>query len=248
MKRVAAALVSLTAATPALADEPDERLGNDMRAVGVEEQEDAEERPHTMFLGSVALLALPGAEVCPFQQAACEPGETSLALSLFALGRIGAWSFGGSFTYGFGLRPTEAAGSDQPDLEREHRRLYLLVEGHFRRYLPPLGRWNWWVGTSLGVVVINDQWSTLADREPYADTAFVGPRAVTLATEGVAFGAAIGGHIRLWDYFLFGTHFRYANWLLPSEREATPVGDLASLAGRLDVIDVGAFTGFYLPI
>ncbi len=204
--------------------------------------------PHTMFLGGVGLLALPFAEVCPFTEAPCEPGETSLGFSLYTLGRIGDWAFGASITYAFGLRPTEAAGFEEPGLERQHTRRYFLVEGHFRRYLPALGRWNWWVGPTVGAVIINDSWSTLADREPYADTAFVGPRAVTLATEGFAFGAAVGGHIRFLDYWLFGTHFRYANWLLPGEREQTPVGDLASHAGRLDLFDLGVVTGFHLPI
>lgn len=204
--------------------------------------------PHTLFLGGVALLSLPFAEVCPSTQAPCEPGETSVGLSLFTLGRVGNWGFGANITYAFGLRATEAAGAELPGLEREHARRYFLVEGHFRRYLPPLGAWNWWVGPSLGAVIINDSWSTLADREPYSDTAIVGPRAVTLATEGFAFGASVGGHIRFLDFWILGTHFKYANWLLPSERAQTPVGDLASLAGRIDIFDVGVITGFHLPI
>lgn len=233
-------------------DAPPELIPDPSPAEGLvaeaEHEEILDTDPHTMFIGGVGLLALPFAEVCPFTQAPCEPGETSLAFSLLTLGRIGNWAFGASISYAFGLRSTEARGSDQPDLEREHSRSYFLVEGHFRRYLPPLGAWNWWVGPTVGAVIINDSWSTLADRDPYDDTAFVGPRAVTLATEGFAFGAAVGGHIRFFDYWIFGTHFRYANWLLPGERDQTPVGDLASLAGRLDVLDVGVTTGFHLPI
>jgi hypothetical protein len=212
------------------------------------EEEIVDTDPHTMILAGVGLLALPFAEVCPSTGVACEPGETSLGLSVFTLGRFGNWGFGASITYAFGLRSTQAVGSEVPGLERRHERRYFLVEGHFRRYLPPLGAWNWWVGPTLGAVIINDSWSTLADREPYSDTAFVGPRAVSLATEGLAFGAAIGGHIRFLDYWIFGTQFRYANWLLPGERDQTPVGDLASLAGRLDIFDVGVITGFHLPI
>jgi hypothetical protein len=204
--------------------------------------------PHTMFLGGVGLLAIPFAEICPSTSAPCEPGETSLGLSLFTLGRFGMWAFGASITYAFGLRATEAAGADIPGLERKHERSYFLVEGHFRRYLPPLGAFNWWVGPTLGAVVVNDAWTTLADREPYDDTDYVGPRALSLSSEGLAFGAAIGGHIRFLDYWILGTHFRYANWLLPGERNQTPVGDLASFAGRIDIFDFGVITGFHLPI
>ena len=204
--------------------------------------------PHTMIMGGVGLLALPFAEVCPSIDTPCEPGETSLGLSLTVLGRIDDWGFGAGINYAFGLRSTKATGSDVEGLERQHARRYFLVEGHFRRYLPPLGAWNWWVGATVGAVVVNDSWSTLADREPYSDTAFVGPRAVTLSTEGLAVGAGIGGHIRFLDYWIFGTHFRYANWLLPGDREQTPVGDLASVNGRIDIFDVGVITGFHLPI
>ena len=63
-----------------------------------------------------------------------------------------------------------------------------MFEGLFRYYLAGSGAWQWWVGTTFGGVVVNDSWSTSADRDPYADTAFVGPRAITLATEGLAVG------------------------------------------------------------
>ncbi len=241
----AAALGFVSLISGAANADPEPPADGDVRAPP-EEIRDSD--PHTMFLGGLALLSLPFAEVCPSKVAPCEPGETSLGLGVTVLGRFGNWAFGAGITYAFGLRSTLAAGSEVVGLERRHARRYFLVEGHFRRYLPPLGAWNWWVGPSVGAVIINDSWSTLADREPYSDTAFVGPRAVTLATEGLAFGAAIGGHIRFLDHWIFGTHFRYANWLLPSEREQTPVGDLGSLAGRLDMFDVGVNAGFHLPI
>lgn len=205
--------------------------------------------PHTMFQLSIGLLALPAAEVCEQTTVDCEPGETSLAFSLDNLGRLSDFAFGAGITWAFGLRPGGPAPGD-PDgsLGRQHSRSYFLVQGHFRYYPPPLGSFDWWVGSSMGLVVVNDAWSTLADREPYADTDFVGPRAQNLVTEGVSFGSGIGGHITLSDRWMLGTHFRYSNWVLPSDREVTPQQDLASLAGRIDIFDFGIVAGFQLPL
>ena len=36
----------------------------------------------------------------------------------------------------------------------------------------------------------------------------------------------------------FGPSLRYANWFLPDNRTMSPTLDVASLAGRLDIIDV----------
>jgi len=204
-------------------------------------------RIKTVFLGGIGLLALPAAAVCPFNQANCEPGEAGLALGLHALGEIYDVLFGAGITFAFGLRPTDAVDPDG-SLGREHARSYFLVEGQFRYLLPPLGDWHWWLGASGGMAVINDSWTTISDREPYADTDFVGPRTVTLGTQGLTLGIMAGGHWLVTEHWLFGTQVRYANWLLPSERELTPVGDSASLAGRIDVLEVGIMTGFRIPL
>ncbi|MCC6528563.1 MAG: hypothetical protein IT373_38305 [Polyangiaceae bacterium] len=204
--------------------------------------------PYTFFQLGPALLALPAAEVCPVSPDKCEPGETSLAVSVQNLYRVSDFAFGASATFGIGLRRDAAVGD--PALERDHTRSYFLVEGLFRYYLPGVGStWQWWIGPSLGVVILNDTWSVLADREPYSDTDFVGPRNTSMATEGAALGIiAVGGAWAFADEWLFGTHFRYSNWVLPSERNKTPTNDYASLAGRIDVFDVGLELAYRLAI
>ena len=208
---------------------------------------DERARIKTVFIAGLGLLALPAADVCPSNQAACEPGENGLALSLHALGEIYDFAFGAGITFAFGLKPGEAVDPDGT-LEREHGRSYFLVEGVFRYYLPTFGDWHTWVGSTLGAAIVNDSWTTIEDREPYDDTAFVGPRAVTLSTEGIALGIGIGGYWLITDEWFFGTHLRYANWIFPGDRSVTPVGDSASLDGRVDVIDVGLTGGFRLPL
>ena len=64
----------------------------------------------------------------------------------------------------------------------------------------------------------------------------------------LALGIGAGGHWMVTEHWLFGTQLRYSNWFFPSEREVTPVGDSASLAGRIDVVEVGVFGGFRIPL
>ncbi len=203
--------------------------------------------PHTVFQIGVGLLALPAAEVCPTLDS-CEPGETSVAMDFRNLGRYDDFGFGAAITWAFGLGTDAARGDETGALGRDHSRSYFVVEGEFRYYLPTFRVWEWWVGGHIGGVVVNDSWSTLADREPYADTDFVGPKAMTLATEGFVIGAGVGGHWRFADDWIFGTRFRYSNWFLPGERKLTPLGDIASLAGRIDIFDFGLVGGVRLSL
>jgi hypothetical protein len=170
-----------------------------------------------------------------------------VVFSLDSLARLSTFGFGAGVEWGLGLRPTKVAGD--PELERKHTRTYFLVEGQFRYYLPPFINWDWWIGTSVGLVVINDSWTTLADREPYSDVDFVGPKATSLRTEGLSTALGIGGLWNFYDRFVFGAQFRYANWLLPRDREKAPLeGDQASFAGRLDVLQVGVLVGYAIPL
>lgn len=210
------------------------------------EWEPRQDEVHTMFQLGTGLLALPGAEVCPRSPLECEPGETSFGIGLQALGRIDAFAFGAGIKWAVGLRPNAAKGLDE--LEREHSRSYFLYEGYFRYYLPRLRHWEWWLGANIGGVVVNDSWSVLADREPYSDTDYIGPRELTIATQGLSLGiVAAGAHWRFAEHWLFGAHFQYGMWILPSEREVTPTLDFASLAGRIDIIDVGLAIAVRLP-
>jgi hypothetical protein len=207
-----------------------------------------EDRARLMVKGGVGLLALPLAEVCPTVGGECEPGETGIALNLHTLGRLDDFAFGAGILWAAGLRNSEAADPTGGTLGRQHHRRYLVIEGDFRYYPVEFGDWEAWVGASSGLVIINDSFDTLADRDPPHDAVFVGPRSVTLATPGlsVAVGAGLDWHFaRRW---FFGAEVRYANWVFAGERAQTPVGDLASFAGRVDVVDVGLIAGFLVPL
>ncbi|MEM9693526.1 MAG: hypothetical protein AAGA56_13335 [Myxococcota bacterium] len=236
------ALVALLSASPAAASE-DGPLEPENEGV---EELPVRDGPTSLLVAHAGMLGLPIAESCPFEGAPCEPGELAIDLGVGALGRIGDFAFGGGVSVGFGLRTTEAAG--EPVFERQQRRSYFTFEGLFRYYLPPVRTFEWWVGASAGVVVVDDRWTALADRQPIVDADLVGPDALSISTEGGLVGLALGGTWMFSEIFFIGTELKYSNWVLPRRRQVSPLGDLASLAGRIDVVALHIVTGFELPI
>jgi hypothetical protein len=202
-------------------------------------------RPYTMFELGAGLLALPAADVCPSPDQ-CGQGETSLAFGLHNLYRYRDIAIGAGIQWATTLRAETAVGA--PELERDHSRRYFLVEAQFRYYGVRASSWELWGGATLGGVVVSDFWSVKADREPYSDTAFVGPRAATIGTEGLAAGVAIGAEWTFASNWSFGTQIRYSSWFLPSEPERLPTGDRASLADRVDMIDLGLMLAYRIAL
>lgn len=205
------------------------------------------DRPYTMAELSGGLLSLPFADVCLTQdKASCAQGESSVAVGLANLYRTGPIGFGAGIVYARTLRGDAAAGD--PSLERSHSRGYFLVEAQFRYYALRTKSWEWFLGPILGGVIVNDSWSVKADRQPYSDAAYIGPRAATIGTEGLAFGASVGGEYSLANNWSFGAHLRYSSWFLPQNPERSPTGDTASLSGRVDMIDFGLVIAYRIAL
>jgi hypothetical protein len=204
------------------------------------------DRPHTMVSVSAGLLSLPAADVCPRSRTSCEKGETSLSLGVYNQYRFGRLALGASVTWGTSLLNGTAPGA--PELERVHTRNYFLVEGQVRYYAIRVKSWEWWGGVTVGGVVIRDAWDVDADRSPYSDVAFVGPRAATLSTEGLAAGLALGGEWTFAPNWALGTTLRYASWFLPREPVQSPTGDSASLSGRVDMLDFGLVVAYRIAL
>jgi hypothetical protein len=204
------------------------------------------DRPHTTVSLSAGLLSLPAADVCPRSRTSCQKGETSLSLGLYNQYRFGRFAVGASVTWGTSLLSGTAPGA--PELEREHNRNYFLVEAQGRYYAIRVNRWEWWGGVTVGGVVVRDAWNVDADRNPYSDVAFVGPRAATLSTEGLAAGLALGGEWTFAPNWALGTTLRYASWFLPSQPKQSPTGDRASLSGRVDMLDFGLVVAYRIAL
>lgn len=198
-------------------------------------------RPFMMAELGAGLLTLPAADVCIRSVDDCVQGESSLGVGIQNLYRFQSFAVGAGITFATTLRSDAALGNDdldgdgESDLERDHSRRYFLIEGQFRYYPFSRGTWEAWVGATFGPVIVNDSWSVKADREPYADTAFIGPRAATIGTEGLAAGIGAGAEWRFAANWSFGTALRYASWFLPADPERSPTGDVASLSGRVDM-------------
>ncbi|WP_437679857.1 hypothetical protein [Sorangium sp. So ce131] len=225
-----AAIALLLLATPGIGDES--RAAR--RAAAARERG----RPYTMVEVGTGVMTLPGADVCPHSASSpCEQGETSISFGIHNLYRWRDIGFGAGIFWAATLSSEGARGA--PELERDHSRRYFMVEGLFRYYGIRTPTWEWWAGATLGGIVVNDSWSVKADREPYSDTAYVGPRAATLSTEGVAAGLAAGGEWTFAANWSLGGHLRYSSWFLPEDRKRSPTGDLASLSKRVDMFNIG---------
>jgi hypothetical protein len=195
------------------------------------------DRPYTMAELSTGFLALPAANVCIRSLTDCDRGEFSLAVGLHNLYRYHNFGLGAGILWATTVRNDVARGA--PAIEREHARRYFVVEVQGRYYFVRRTSWDVWTGINVGGVIVNDSWTAKADREPYADTAFIGPRATTLGTEGFSIGLGIGVEWSFARNWSFGTGLRYSNWFLPGERKVSPTLDVASLSGRQDTFDVG---------
>jgi hypothetical protein len=230
--RAIAAVVVSVLVLPAAAQAEEARSSR--RAVDARERD----RPHTAAEVTSGVLLLPGALVCPQtgDQATCKRGEFSLAAGLQNIYRFGAFGVGAGILWAHTLR-SDAANGD-PTLMREHSRSYFLVEALARYYFLKSRRWDFWAGLTVGLVVLNDTWTVAADRTNYEMTAQIGPQTGTLGTEGFTAGAAAGAEWTFLPNWSFGPALRYSNWLLPNTRKVSPTLDVASLAGRLDIIDV----------
>ena len=234
----AGALAAILSPSLALADESTSAA---RRARAAREQD----RPYMAAEVGAALLTLPAAEVC-ITVSKCEDGETSIGFSIQNIYRYRSIAFGAGIRWAATLRSDSAEGA--PELERDHSRRYFFVDAQFRYYAIRQSSWEWWVGGTIGGVVVNDSWSVKEDRDPYADTAFVGPRAATIRTEGFETGLGLGTEWAFASNWSLGAQLRYSIWILPFEREESPTGDSASLKGRVDMIDIGLVRAYRIAM
>jgi len=242
-RRLLAAVTSLGILLSPVLTLADESTSAGRRARAAREQD----RPHMMAEVGAAILTLPAAELCISDNIAqCEQGEESAGFSIQNIYRYRAFAFGAGIRWAAAFDTPDPEGPE--DLGREHSRRYFFVDGQFRYYAIRKSSWEWWVGGTIGGVVVNDSWSVKEDRDPYADTAFVGPRAVTIRTEGFETGLGLGTEWSFADNWLLGAQLRYSIWILPFEREESPTGDRASLQGRVSMIDFNIVIAYQLAM
>jgi hypothetical protein len=192
------------------------------------------DRPTGMAEAGFGWLTLPGADVC--SQAGCKAGDTSFELDGWQLYRQNRrLAFGAGIL--LGLVPTTDAPQGETDdqIQRDHTRKYLTIEGTLR-YYPYVGQsFEFWAGITGGLVVLSDRFQVV---DVY-DKPLIGPAGVTIRTEGGTLGLAFGGAYELSRHWSLGMSLRVGSWFLPDSPASDPLQDKASVTGRNTVFSLG---------
>jgi hypothetical protein len=195
----------------------------------------------------LGLLGLPSAKVCTNRALnfSCNVGDSSPMLEIWQLFRPNpVFAAGAGVTVG--LFPI----ADAPKLEvagvsRDHRRGYFTAEMIARWYWLHGPVWESWVGATGGLVVVSDTYTTNND---VTDRAMLGPRGVTIRSEGYTVGIAAGVSESLSESWTIGAGLRYGLWFLPKSPARDALGDEASLIGRVATIIISLNVGYRLQL
>ena len=204
------------------------------------------DRPTGMAEVGLGWLVLPAAEVCVERDiAGCTKGDSSLELDAWQLYRPNRrFALGAGIT--LGLTPTtDAPRQDPAGVHRNHSRGYFTVEGIFRYYPYAEDPFEVWLGLTSGLVVVSDRFESA---EGSNDKALVGPRGVTIRTEGYTIGLATGVAYSFAPRWSVGGTLRYGSWFLPSQPAQDPLGDEASLVGQNDVFSLAVSVSYRIGL
>lgn len=185
-------------------------------------------RPVGMAEGGLAVLTLPGAEVCVQRSTGCKHGDVVFGVEGWEFYR---WSSRLAFGAGvmLGLLPTAHPRSPPEAVPRDHTRSYFTFEGMLR-YYPYIGeRFEVWVGPVGGLVVVSDRFQEIDGND---DRALLGTQGVPLRTEGGSIGLGAGVARELGEHVSLLGSLRVTQWFLRFTPEHDPLGAEASLTGR----------------
>jgi hypothetical protein len=92
---------------------------------------------------------------------------------------------------------------------------------------------------------VADRFSTdTTDKVP----GILGTPDVTISTQGFAIGVQAGGSYYLSESWIAGANLRGYHWILPEDRQCSPIGDCATLSGSVQVFEFGLTVGYRLPL
>lgn len=195
----------------------------------------------------LGLLGLPSAKVCTNRALnfGCNVGDMSPMLEVWQLFRPNpVFAAGAGVT--IGLFPiADAPKLEAPGVSRDHRRGYFTAEMIARWYWLHGPVWESWLGVTGGLVVVSDTYTT---NNEVNDRAMLGPRGVTIRTEGYTLGVAAGVSESLSESWTIGAGVRYGLWVLPKVPARDALGDEASLIGSVATIVIGVNVGYRLQL
>lgn len=231
---LALSLMLVVIAAPAVADSDSAAKGVNPSPSRLRGGFAALDRPHGMIEGGAGILTLPAAEVCVERSTGCKQGDLSFAPETWQLFRPNTdFAVGAGIV--LGLIPTAQPPHEDPEgIERDQTRSYFTVEGTARYYPVVLQKIEWWIGITGGMVVVQDNFQVVSERQD--DRALLGPRGVTIRTEGGSLGFGTGIAYELSTHWSATFTVRYSEWFLPTVPARDSFGDEASLTGNNEVI------------
>jgi hypothetical protein len=203
------------------------------------------DRPYTLAQLGVGLLTLPAADVC-LRARPCTKGDNSIEIDFWQLYRGNRY-----FAVGAGasvaLKPvTDNPPSPDPNIDRSHTRSYFLVEAVVRYYGVRAETFEAWLGGTAGVVIVSDRYSIEGGENPTA--AIIGPRSLTIRTEGGAVGGLIGSSWSFAPNWALGLTVRYMQWFLPQEAATTVFLDRATLTSQQSALNFGISCSYRIAL
>jgi hypothetical protein len=209
------------------------------------------DRPHTVAELEAGIIALPGAPISAGQSGGATPfgtigrGDATLSTGLHVLYRWNRDLAAGAGVLFSPLPTNDPEYGGLRALPRTHSRSYFFIGGE-GRYIPVHYRFfEAWVGASVGGVVIADRFTTDAGDDV---APILGQKAVTVRTEGFAFGLQLGANYYLSENWIAGATFRGYRWVLPDTPRCSSIGDCATLSGAVEVLELGLTIGYRLPL
>jgi hypothetical protein len=212
----------------------------------------ADDRPHTVAEFNLGVLVLPGAPISPGSRGgdvvalgAIGKGDATLLLGLQAFVRPHrTWAFGAGARFGPSPTSDDQYGG-QSGLSRTHSRSYFSL-GVEARYIPlRAASLEGYFGLHAGGVIIADRFVT---NDGPKVPSILGERAVTVATQGLSVGLSLGGQWHLTEHWTAGFGARPSLWFIPEAPACLPIGDCATLIGRIFAVEVSLSLGYRLPL
>lgn len=193
------------------------------------------DQPYTLAQLGVGVLTLPAASVC-LATLPCTKGDTSIEANFwqfYRANRLFAIGAGASVA----LRPTSDTTTTETGQARNHSRSYFLVEGQGRFYFVHAIPFEAYLGATVGGIVLSDRYSNPGSAP--VTIAIIGPRVITLRTEGLSLGGVLGFSWFFAANWALGASVRYLRWFLPHEAATTVFLDRASLTDQQSAFDLG---------
>lgn len=203
------------------------------------------QKPYTQAEAGVGILTLPTTDVCLTAPNTCTRGDITPEAYVWMLYRAaGLYAIGAGAAYALSMK-SDTPQRTYANLDRSHKRDYLMIDVTGRYYALHLAWLEGWLGMTVGGVVVYDRYTTKMEN-PSAP--ILGPSGVLARTEGLSMGLGAGLGWTFAANWSLETALRSAWWFLPSTRACAPTGDCATLAKDVAVFTLGIGVAYRIAL